>query len=274
MRVSKLPSGYALLAPLLAPTFTRAQTAYQSLYTVDAFAAQPTCVQNCFTAGYDSYQCYTDILGSYLGCPNTPCVTAFAAADSCYCRADLQSAANEWLGVCINELCSVGDNSVNLATAASIYSDYCQGRGFSAAPASATATTTKQPKGGTVISTSPAVLPGGDPTSPGSASTSGPEGTSAPASPSHTSSWSKTVTIVSASVGTVVVVATLAVAILYWRRRRREGRTLFSLKGGSQTESTTSGVYEPSIHHGASNASQQGRPASPNPSPIHRWSRS
>lgn len=268
MRVSDLPSRYALLAPLLVSTFTRAQTAYQSIYTVDAFAEQPICVQNCFTAGYDNIHCYTDVLGSFLGCPNAPCATNFPAVDSCYCRGDLQSAANEWLGVCINELCSVGDNSVNLATAASIYSDYCQGRGFSAAPATATATTTKQSKSSTPTS----ALPGADPTSPGSVSTSGPDSTSAPAPSPTASSGTNTVVVVSACVGTVVVVIILAVAIFYWRRRRLRVRPRPSFDGSTQMESTKDWVSRQSDQSGSSNASQGGRPPSPMLSSAVRWS--
>lgn len=218
MLLSRLVSDYALLASLLLSVSARAQTAYQSIYTVDAFAAQPTCVQNCFTAGYPNIDCYTDVLGSFLGCPNAPCATAFAAVDSCYCRGDLQAAANELLGLCINELCSVGDNSVNLATAVSIYSDYCQERGFPAAPASTTGTTTKA-KGNTAGSTTPSLQPGATPTSPLSAS---PSGT---ASSSTSSSGNNTLITVAASVGALLVVAILIAALFYWKpwrsRRRR-----------------------------------------------------
>ena len=210
MWLSRLVSDYALLASLLLFTSTRAQTAYQSIYTVDAFAAQPICVQNCFTAGYPNIECYTDVLGSFLGCPNAPCATAFAAVDSCYCRGDLQAAANELLGLCINELCSVGDNSVNLATAVSIYTDYCRERGFSAAPASTIVTTTKA-KGNNAGSTTPSLQPGATPTSPLSASPSD-------TAPSSTSSpGNNTLIIVSACVGTLVVVAILVTAIFYWK---------------------------------------------------------
>ena len=125
--------------------FTRAQTAYESIYTLDAFDVQQTCVQSCFIQGYANIQCYTDVLGSMLGCPNSPCSSTFAAMDGCYCRGDLQPAAHDLLSACIDELCSVGDKSVILATAASIYSGYCTSRGLkAAAPAQNTADTTSQ----------------------------------------------------------------------------------------------------------------------------------
>lgn len=114
--------------------------AYQSVFTLDAFSLQQSCVQNCFTGGFEL--CYTDILGSVIGCPNKPCSKTFAAVDDCYCRGDLQLAANEWLSSCIDELCTIGDNGVNLANAASIYSGYCNDRGFTALPAQNSASTT------------------------------------------------------------------------------------------------------------------------------------
>lgn len=209
MLQTSLATGYALLVSLLS-SFTRAQTAYQSIYTVDAFAAQPTCVQACFTAGYGpDINCNTDVLGSLLGCPNTPCMTTFAAVDSCYCRGDLQAAANELLGLCINEVCSVGDNSVNLATAASIYSNYCQERGFMAAPASTTTTAKSQAKSGTAASPTNTVQAGATSTS------------LSPTDPSSTtsSSGTNTLVIVAASVGTLIGVAILVAAITCWIRR-------------------------------------------------------
>jgi hypothetical protein len=243
-----LATGYALLVPLLS-SFTRAQTAYQSIYTVDAFAAQPTCVQDCFTVGYGpDINCNTDVLGSLLGCPNTPCMTAFAAVDSCYCRGDLQAAANELLGSCINEVCSVGDNSVNLATAASIYSNYCLERGFTAAPASMTTTAKSQTKSGTAAPTTTKVQPSATSTSP------------SPTDPSSTtpSSGTNTLVIVAASVGTLIGVAILVAAITCWIRRPRPPQSPprpSCLKDHVQMDSTDSWVSrlsEPSVNDSTS----------------------
>lgn len=193
--------------------FTRAQTDYESIYTLDAFTVQPTCVQDCFIAGYANINCYTDVLGSWLGCPNTPCATAFAAADSCYCRGDLQAAAHELLGSCIDQACSVGDNAVNLATAASIYSTYCQERGFTALPASTTSTPKPQHTSGIVASTIFSDQSGA--TSDSSSSTS-PSTTN---DSSAASSQSKTLITILVCVGALALAATVAVAVLYWRHR-------------------------------------------------------
>ena len=213
MLASCLVSKCALLAPLLL-SLTRAQTVYESIFTIDAFAVQPTCVQNCFVTGYDNINCYTDVLGSLLGCPNTPCATAFAAVDSCYCRGDLQAVAQELLGACIDQVCSVGDNSVNLATAVSIYSSYCGERGFTAVPASTTIAKGSQATGGIVASTRSGVQSG--PISTSASSTSPPSTT-----PSSTASSIPTTLIVAlACVGALVLISIFVAIILYCRRNR------------------------------------------------------
>lgn len=207
----RIPSTALLL--LLVFDLTIAQTAYESIFTLNAFALQQTCVQNCFTQGYANIDCYTDVLGSMLGCPNTPCSSTFAAVDDCYCRGDLQTAAHDWLSTCIEQLCSVGDNAVNLATAASIYSGYCTARGFMAQPASNTAETTL-PGGDSVSATAST---GTGPTSAGSISS-----TSTTSSSSTSTSTSNTLTIALASVIGVAAIAILALGITCWNIRRKK----------------------------------------------------
>lgn len=205
---SSIPmSRFALLASLFL-AFTRAQTAYESIFTLDAFGLQQTCVQGCFTQGYSNIDCYTDVLGSMLGCRNTPCSSTFAAVDDCYCRGDLQTAAHNWLSSCIDQLCSVGNNSVNLATAASIYSGYCTARGFMALPASNTAKTSSQ--GGIAESTTASTQSG--PTSASSTSSSNTT------SPTPTS----TLTIALACMSAVAAIAILAAATTCWMARRKK----------------------------------------------------
>lgn len=225
---ASLPHLLHLTLLLLLP-LTTASTAYESLYTLSAFALQQTCAQACFTQGFANINCYTDILGSLLGCPNTPCSATFAAVDACYCRADLQPAAHDLLSACIDTLCSdsIGDNAVNLATAASIYSGYCSTRGFIAAvPASNTAADTSAQAGaGGVVST------------PTSSAASGPTETSSTTSTSTTpasssSSSSSTLTIALASVSALfalAILATLATCYQVRRRRRRAQQPLYSL---------------------------------------------
>ena len=87
----------------------------QQLFTLDALSQQQTCVQYCFTTELSG--CTTDVLGSAIGCAVNPCTTPFAALDSCYCRGDLQSAAQSFLTSCIKKACTVGDVSINEANA-------------------------------------------------------------------------------------------------------------------------------------------------------------
>jgi hypothetical protein len=244
-----LASGYALLV-LLVLSFTRAETTYESIYTLDAFAAQPTCVQNCFTIGYSNINCNTDVLGSRLGCPNTPCATAFAAADSCYCRGDLQTAAHELLAFCIDQVCSVGDNSVNLATAVGIYSTYCEGRGFTALPMSTTTMANSQPTGSVVASTISGVQSDLTSTSSSSSSTVHPSTTPSPAA----SSENKTLIIALACVGLLAIMAIFVAAIFYWKFKGPKPPQPPRPLDPSQTKFT--GTLEPSQHE---SVSQMGR---------------
>lgn len=116
----------------------------QLIFTLDAFSQQQTCVQSCFTN--DLSGCTTDIVGSAIGCAFSSCTLAenrFGALDSCYCRADLQPAAESFLTSCIKESCTVGDTSLIIASAVSMYGGYCTSRGYTAAlPATNVAETT------------------------------------------------------------------------------------------------------------------------------------
>ncbi|KAJ9661493.1 hypothetical protein H2198_001873 [Neophaeococcomyces mojaviensis] len=114
--------------------------------------------------------------------------------------------------MCIDQLCSVGDNSVNLAIATSIYLGYCTARGFTALRVQNTAETS----------------------SPSDFSTTTASTRSAPASATSTSlsdtttpsltSPSNTLTIALASVGAVAVIAILVAAISCWKIRRKKIR--------------------------------------------------
>lgn len=206
---------------LLSPNFrsVKAQTAYQSIFTLDAFAVQQSCVQSCFTVGYANIDCNTDLLGSVIGCPNTPCSKTWAAVDDCYCRGDLQPVAHEWLSSCIDELCTVGDNAVNVANAASIYSGYCTERGFTALPAQNSAETTSTKAGSSsVASTTKDTL--SDTTS-----TSTTSGSSAETSSSSGSSSNNTLTIALAVACGVVVIMALGGVAACWKIRRNKKKT-------------------------------------------------
>ncbi|KIW15833.1 hypothetical protein PV08_05883 [Exophiala spinifera] len=207
---------YALMPLLLG--LARSQTSYESIYTLDAFSQQQSCVQSCFVGGYADIDCFSDVLGSALGCPNSPCSKTFAAVDNCYCRGDLQTAAYDFLSSCIDETCSVGDNAVNLANAASIYSGYCTQRGFTALAAQNTATTTTGSSDGDLQAAQPSSRTG---------STSSPVATgstgSSSSSPSSSASSSGTspLTIALAVVGSVAGIAILAAGYAFLKIRQR-----------------------------------------------------
>lgn len=96
--------------------------------------------QSCFALG--SPGCSADALGNALGCHAPECTPQWAATNNCYCRSDLQSVATSYLSSCVDKGCTVGDSSIDVSSAISIYDSYCQGNGFAAmgnAPAATTA---------------------------------------------------------------------------------------------------------------------------------------
>jgi hypothetical protein len=206
---------------------TGTTTAYESLYTVDAFSQQQTCVQSCFIQGYANIDCYTDVLGSMIGCPNSPCSATFAAVDQCYCRGDLQTAAHDWLSTCINTMCSVGDNSVNLGNAASIYSGYCTAKGFMALPAQNTAEATSP--GSIQVPSTASTGFGAKPTSSTISSST---------TPLSSTSTNNTMVIALAVVGSVAAIAILVAGITCWKIRRQRRRVPKISGGWSNNLST------------------------------------
>jgi hypothetical protein len=199
----------ALLASLLLAS-TEAQATYQEIFTLDAFSLQQTCVQYCFTTPLSG--CTTDVLAEAIGCSYSACKKPFQAVDDCYCRADLQAAAESFLTSCIKESCTVGDTSINIASASSLYAGYCTSKGFTAAvPAQNTAQTTS---GGTgAASTSPASRTG----TTSVAVTSSPGDTSS----STSSSTNKTLTTALGAVGAVAGVAIIVAIICFWKLKQK-----------------------------------------------------
>jgi hypothetical protein len=118
-------------------------TVTQDISTIAAYSKQLPCAQSCFMYGRS---CPLDVLGRKLGCdPEWSCSTrGWQAKNDCYCRADLQQPAQQWLTSCIQSSCSVGDASIDASTAGSIYSQYCAEKGYiaGAVPANVEATIT------------------------------------------------------------------------------------------------------------------------------------
>jgi hypothetical protein len=124
---------------LFAVSHTLAQdTAPQTIYGLSIFSDQKPCAQECFTAGFKD--CYDDILASAIGCQYTACDgnPDFGAPNSCYCRPDLQSAAELYLTSCVGSACTIGDSSIDMSSAGSIYNNYCSSQGFLADVAATT----------------------------------------------------------------------------------------------------------------------------------------
>ncbi|KAF2789387.1 hypothetical protein K505DRAFT_420508 [Melanomma pulvis-pyrius CBS 109.77] len=133
-----------LFTTILILPITKAQvdTTTQQITTFSAFPLQKDCAQGCFiNTGF----CRNDILGSIIGCAvHTDCYAgSWLAKNDCYCRQDLQGAAQSYLSSCVSRACKEGDVAIDASTAGSIYEQYCVQKGFpAAAPATILATTT------------------------------------------------------------------------------------------------------------------------------------
>ncbi|KAF2635938.1 hypothetical protein P280DRAFT_167817 [Massarina eburnea CBS 473.64] len=138
-------SALIVLAIFFFTTLTTAQigTLTQDVTTISAFPLQKPCAQSCFVqTGF----CPNDILGSKIGCKeHTNCYdSGWQATNDCYCRTDLQKAAQAYLTSCVKAKCSAGDAKIDQSTAGSIYEEYCRGKGYSiAAPATVQASATE-----------------------------------------------------------------------------------------------------------------------------------
>jgi len=149
-----------LLMWLLVPSVL--SDTYETIASLDAYKSQRSCGQACFWvigAGAEPF----DVLGLTLGCTQP-------VRDSCYCRTDVQAAAETYLSTCISSSCSgpgAVTNDISMAT--SIYDSYCLAKGFTAdrSPATIAATTTPVPTGNPTVTKSVYIS---SPTSNGGAS--------------------------------------------------------------------------------------------------------
>jgi hypothetical protein len=112
-------------------------TAPQSIYSLDVYSAQKPCAQVCFVSNFAG--CQEDNVAAAIGCQYNYCSANVGAPNNCYCRADLQSVAEAYLTSCVKNRCSVGDSSIDISSAGSIYENYCSSKGF---PVNVPATTT------------------------------------------------------------------------------------------------------------------------------------
>ena len=130
-----------LTLPFLTPAQdTAAETTPQTLFFAPAYSAQLPCAQDCFL--YDFAGCEVDAVGSVIGCHYGYCSDNSAqlgAPDNCYCRTDLQPAAERWLSTCVQSRCTEGDAAIDVGTAVGLYTSYCASKGFPVAAAAPTA---------------------------------------------------------------------------------------------------------------------------------------
>jgi hypothetical protein len=135
---------FSVLAVLLlaAPAIAQDNRATQDISNVSAYTLQKPCARGCFQS---HGLCSSDVLGGELGCVTAAKCNAYGwqAPNDCYCRADFQNIAQDYLSSCVSRACSLGNVGIDASSAGSIYSQYCSQKGYQAAlPASVPATMT------------------------------------------------------------------------------------------------------------------------------------
>ncbi|PMD49106.1 uncharacterized protein K444DRAFT_671109 [Hyaloscypha bicolor E] len=185
-------------------SLTRAQdTLPQTIFSLPNFSSQKPCAQACFTTGPIG-GCFQDMVGDALGCVNdNECGLGSRglAPNNCYCRTDFQSIAESFLTSCVKSGCTVGDSSIDISSAGSIYIDYCSSQGF---PVNVPASTTHNPQATTTVA-SPS-LQRTSPTNSGDSS----------AAPVPSSSSTTDTNSIAIGVGLGVGIPAIVVAILAW----------------------------------------------------------
>ncbi|KAK3986417.1 hypothetical protein QBC44DRAFT_402784 [Cladorrhinum sp. PSN332] len=112
-----------------------ALAAQQKIASFPGFSTQRPCAKQCFGASISTLE--VDLLGQNIGCQVIDYNTyRYQAADvDCYCRADLQSKAHDYLSSCISSTSitsnsygcgGLGDFSRDEQTAIAIYDSYCE----------------------------------------------------------------------------------------------------------------------------------------------------
>jgi hypothetical protein len=135
---------HLLAATLLQLSHAQVGTITQDVFSLSVYSLQKPCAQSCFVMT-PLADCNDDELGMAIGCVSRGCIgNGWQATNDCYCRSDLQQAAQSYLTSCISVGCSVGDYKIDAASAGSIYAQYCAENGYSPAtgPAAVQATTT------------------------------------------------------------------------------------------------------------------------------------
>jgi hypothetical protein len=136
-----------LVLPLFLSLTLAQNAAFQTIFSLSIYSSQKPCAQSCFTNGIGNGNvdgCFGDHVGNAIGCANDGLCgqgSSALAPNDCYCRTDLQSVAKSYLTSCVKAGCTVGDSSIDIASAGSIYDYYCSSLGF---PVNLPASTTAQ----------------------------------------------------------------------------------------------------------------------------------
>jgi hypothetical protein len=105
----------------------------QTVFSLPVFSSQKPCAQSCFRSADWVFGCFVDMVGGALGCAGGGVCgtgTIGLATNNCYCRTDLQSVAESFLTSCVASSCTIGDSSMDISSAGSIYDYYCSSEGF------------------------------------------------------------------------------------------------------------------------------------------------
>ncbi|PVH85218.1 hypothetical protein DL98DRAFT_583813 [Cadophora sp. DSE1049] len=140
---------------LLSDVTVAQNTARQTLYLEDQFLPMKPCAARCIA--YSTGGCGVDKLANVLGCPYAYCEKETGAPNDCYCRGDNQAPANSYLSSCIKSACTVGDVSIDIASAVGLYNGYCTSNGLLAAAVTTAPPTTVMPTTGSANVNGPTV---------------------------------------------------------------------------------------------------------------------
>jgi hypothetical protein len=104
-----------------------------SIDQIPAYNALRECAYDCYDPGVIKHPGY--YVASKLSCQPYE-----SPGNACFCRADLQQTAVNYLSRCVSSSCSANDLDISSAT--QVYKDYCTSAGYSSKVANAPAQTT------------------------------------------------------------------------------------------------------------------------------------
>jgi hypothetical protein len=137
--ISSLQGIFLILALI---SLCGAQISRQTLYSLQSYLDLQPCAQSCIMDPGSCRVGGVDQIAINIGCQYNWCSSDLGAAESCYCRPDLQTVATKYLTKCLRAACTLGDPNIELGSVVNLYQDYCTAKGYLATPASVPASTT------------------------------------------------------------------------------------------------------------------------------------